>query len=130
MGAAMSKYTVPEDHWEEDEPKGPPAWVEDTSAHIEIDVQLHNQGYQTDKKWTVHCINRRDEKTLEAAYAVKHRNKGNYWREGDIKDNAVDFVDLPLRVRKRVANTLNRELTEVTPDVRVIDGVDEPVGEK
>jgi len=117
----MAKYSVPDDAWEDDEPEGPPAWKEDTSAvSIEIDVQLHDQGYQTDKKWTVHCTQKVHDDRLLAGWAIEHRNKGNYWREGDRYDDAVDFADLPLRVRRRVAQVLNRDLDEITPDTRVI----------
>lgn len=125
----MAKYDVPDDAWEDDEPEGPPAWMEDTSADIEIDVQLHNEGYQTDKKWTVHCHDRLDEGTISAAYAVKHRNKGNYWREGELLDDAVEFRHLPLRVRERVAAVLNRPLDEITHEHDLVtdseDGADE-----
>jgi hypothetical protein len=114
----VTKYEVPDDAWEDDETEGPPAWKEDTSAKsIEFDVQLHEQGYQEDEKWTVHCTDSLDG-DITAAYAVKHRNKGNYWREGDIHDNGVDFVDLPRRVRERVAHVLNRDLEEITPESR------------
>lgn len=118
----MTKYSIPDDHWKDDEPEGPPAWKEDTSAKsIEIDVQLHDQGYQTDEKWTVHCSDRiEDDDTITAVYAIKHQNKGNYWREGERWRDAVDFVDLPLRVCQRVAAVLNRDLAEITPDHRTI----------
>lgn len=106
---------------EDDEPEGPPAWKEDTSAKsIELDVQLHEQGYQEDEKWTVHCLEQLDSDEIIAGYAIKHRNKGNYWREGDRWDDAVDFVDLPLRVRQRVAHVLNRDLSEITPGTRTL----------
>jgi len=55
---SRTKYgdRINDDHWEDDEPEGPPAWMEDTSAKdITLDVQLHEQGYQNDRKWTVHC---------------------------------------------------------------------------
>jgi hypothetical protein len=119
----VTKYgdRIADDHWEQDEPEGPPAWKEDTSAKdITLDVQLHEQGYQNDEKWTVYCTERLDEWRIIAGYAVKHRNKGNYWRNGDRWDDAVDFVDLPLRVRQRVAAVLNRDLEEITPDGRTI----------
>jgi len=117
----MTKYDVPEDYWEDDEPEGPPAWKEDTSAKdIQLDVQLHEQGYQEDERWTVHCTQKIDGSGLLAGYAIKHRNKGNYWRDGSRWDDAVDFVDLPLRVRQRVAHVLNRSLEEITPDSRTI----------
>jgi hypothetical protein len=121
----MTKYNIPDDHWNVDEKDAPPAWWEDTSAHIDIDVTLHREGYQEDRKWTVHCADRTtDEKwdgsPVRAMYAIEHQNKGNYWREGDY-DDAVDFVDLPLRCRKRVAAVLNRDLETITPDARLTD---------
>jgi hypothetical protein len=118
----VTKYDVPDGHWEDDEPEGPPFWKEDTSAKsIEIDVQLHDQGYQTDEKWTVHCTDRVDDEAgVIAGYAIKHQNKGNFWREGERWADAVDFVDLPLRVRQRVAAIFNRDLSEITPDSRTI----------
>lgn len=124
----MTKYgdRIPDDAWADDEPEGPPAWREDTSARdIELDVQLHDEGYQTDEKWTVHCSDRTDDGGgVVAVYAVKHTNKGNYWREGDLRDDAVDFVDLPLRVRRRAAAVLNRDLAEITPDGRTVRRAD------
>lgn len=121
----MTKYSVPDDAWDDDEPTGPPAWKTDTSARdIQLDVQLHDEGYQTDRKWTIHCTERAHDDRLLAAYGVEHRNKGNFWRDGDRWDDAVDFVDLPLRVRKRVATVLNRGLDTITPDERVISRED------
>jgi hypothetical protein len=121
----MTKYSVSDGHWEEDNPDTPPAWREDTSAtSIEIDIQLHDQGYQTDRKWTVHCADRRNGRDLVAGWAVEHRNKGNFWRFGDRWDDAVDFVDLPLRVRRRAAAVLNRDIDDITPDERVIERED------
>jgi len=116
-----TKYSVPDDHWGDDDPEGPPAWKEDTSAiSIEIDVQLHDDGYQTDKKWTVHCTDRLNDDELIAGFAVEHTNKGNFWREGGVMADAVDFVDLPLRVRQRVAAVLNRDLDAITPETRTV----------
>lgn len=121
----MSKYDVPDDHWEREEPDNPPAWAEDTSARsIEIEVQLHNEGYQTDRKWTVHFSDRLDEKGVIAGYGIEHQNKGNFWRFGERWEDAVDFVDLPLRVRQRVAAVLNRDLDEITPGERTINRED------
>lgn len=116
-----AKYSVPDEYWEDDDPDGPPAWKEDTSARtIEFDVQLHEEGYQTDERWTIHCSDVGDDIGLIAQYAVEHRNKGNYWRDGEFPDDAVDFEDLPLRVRQRAAAVLNRDLSAITPDMRSI----------
>jgi hypothetical protein len=123
----MPRYEVPDDHWESNEDENPPAWKVDTTADIEIDVTLHQQGYQNSRKWTVHVnhsaidtISDAEDERVVAGFGVEHRNKGNYWRQGDMWDNAVDFVDLPLRVRRRVAAVLNRPLSEITPNERVI----------
>jgi len=118
---ATTKYDVPDDHWESDPPDGPPAWKNDTAAKsIEIDVRLYEEGYQNDEKWTVHCTERLDHADVIAAYAITHQNKGNYWRPGERWRDAVDFADLPLRVRQRVAAVLNRDLDAITPDHRTI----------
>lgn len=122
-GASQTKYgdLIEEHDWEDDEPEGPPRWKDETSAKsIEIDVQLHDEGYQTDEKWTVYCSERLDKEEIIAGYAIEHQNKGNYWRDGKRWDDAIDFVDLPLRVRKRVAHVLNRDLDEITPESRTI----------
>lgn len=116
-----TKYSVSDDHWEDDDPETPPAWKADTSAmSIKIDVQLHDKGYQTDEKWTVHCTDKLDDDELIAGFAVEHTNKGNYWREGGVMADAVDFADLPLRARQRVAAVLNRDLDAITPEARRI----------
>lgn len=121
----MTKYSVPDDHWEDDEPEGPPAWRDDTSARsIEVEVQLHEEGYQTDRKWTVHVTDRLDDDSVVAGYAIEHQNKGNYWRPGERWRDAVDFVELPLRVRQRVAHVLNRDLEAITPEERTIHRAD------
>jgi hypothetical protein len=123
----MTKYSVPDDHWDADDEEAPPAWREDTSADVEIDVTLHRQGYQNSRKWTVHVshsaidtIFDSEEDRTVAGWAVEHHNKGNFWREGQKWRDAVDFADLPLRVRRRVAAALNRDLAEITPAERVI----------
>lgn len=122
----MSKYSVPDDHWTENDEPEPVEWVDDTSADTEIDVTLHRQGYQEDRKWTVHVAERDPDEELPtvALWAVEHQNKGNFWRPGDMDRDAVDFVDLPLRVRKRVAYVLNRDLETITPSERVVDRAD------
>ena len=108
---------IDDDHWNSDDTTEPPAWTEETTApNIEIDVQVHHEGYQTDKKWTVQVQRSNHDDHLTAIYAVQHQNKGTYWREGDWSEDIVDFVDLPMKARRRVAEVLNRELSEITPD--------------
>jgi len=117
------KYSIPDDHWEADEEEPPPRWREETSVNIEIDVRLHREGYQEDRKWTVHFEHHLDGDhfpDLIAGFAVEHRNKGTYWREGEMHGDSVDFVDLPRRVRRRVAAVVNRDVEAITPDERAI----------
>jgi hypothetical protein len=121
----VNKYSVPDDHWEQDvDGDSSATWRDETSAiDIEIEVQLHNEGYQTDKKWTVHCTTTSDDELI-AGYAIKHQNKGNYWRYGERWRDAIDFIDLPRPVRDRVAHTLNRGKAEITPTERSIHRAD------
>jgi len=115
----MTKYQIEDGHWDTDEPDEPPAWKDDTSATVKFDVKLHEQGYQNDRMWTVLLNDRGD--SMVGVYGVEHVNKGNYWRRKDNNpENCIDFVDLPLRVRQRVAHVVNRELDAITPDHRVI----------
>lgn len=116
----MSKYDVPDDHWEPDEDDHPPQWRERTSATVDLEVTLHDEGYQTDRRWTVHVREAPTADHVIAGFAAEHQNKGNFWREPELWRDAVDFVELPLAVRKRTAMILNRPLGEITPDERTI----------
>ena len=117
----MSKYEIEDGHWDKPEETEPPAWKEDTSAELEVDVVLQEQGYQNNRKWTVHFSDHVDDGRMVAIFAVEHRNKGNYWREGKINRDAIDFVDLPLVCRQRVADMVNREIQAITPEKMLID---------
>ena len=115
----MSKYEVDDDHWEPDEDDEPPAWAERTSAKIDLEVTLTNEGYQTDRRWTVRVLQGHRDHPV-AIYAAEHHNKGNYWRESELWNDAVDFLDLPPAVQQRVADMLNRSVEAVTPEERAI----------
>lgn len=109
-------------------PDRPPAWADQTSADIEIDVTVHNDGYQTDRKWTVSVRHAPDDEDLPdktALYGVEHQNKGNFWRDGELYKDAVDFQDLPLIVQQRVAAILSADIESITPDYRVVEEVKE-----
>jgi hypothetical protein len=117
----MSKYDVPDGHWEKEEDDSPPRWVEETSATLEVEVYIHKQGYQNDRRWRVTFgTSSNPPEDFTALYAIEDRNKGNYWRRRDF-DHAIDFVDVPLRARKRVAALLNRDLGDITPEHRLMD---------
>lgn len=113
-----SKYEIPDDHW--DEPEGDQTeWAERTSADVEVEVTLHEEGYQNDRRWLVHVHEGHRDHPV-AVWAGEHQNKGNYWREPVLWRDAVDFVELPLAARQRVASMLNRSVDELTPDERMI----------
>ena len=119
----MPKYDPDTSHWDETDDT-PPRWREETSADIEIEVTLHQEGYQESQRWRVHIADHTtdadDPRDIVALYAVEDRNKGNYWRQGNIRNHGIDFVDLPMRVRRRVAAVLNRDVEELTPDERTV----------
>ena len=115
----MSKYEVPDDHWEKRDDEHPPQWRERTSAEVEVEVTIHNEGYQTDRKWTVHVHEGHRDHPV-AVWAEEHHNKGNFWRDPERWRDACDFVEMPLAARKRVASLLNRPVEEITPEERMI----------
>jgi len=121
----MPKYNPDTSHWDEED-ESSPRWREETSATIELEAYLHQDGYQEDRRWTVHFGRFFEDETLTALYAIEDQNKGNYWRPGNFKRDAVDFVDVPLRVRRRVAAALNRDLDEITPNQRLVEPEVEP----
>jgi hypothetical protein len=100
----MAKYSVPDGHWEKDEPE------------VEHDDRLHVKGHEIEVVYTYdpdekHGYGREmytvtitydDEHGTEALYAIKHRWKGNYWR--DVLD--LDWQDVPEPVRQKVASLL------------------------
>jgi len=118
QGTKQTKYEIGDDHWSEPE-DDQTEWQERTSADVEVEVTLHNEGYQTDRRWTVHVHEGHRDHPV-AVWAGEHQNKGNYWRDPGLWRDAVDFVELPLAVRKRVASMLNRSVDELTPDERMI----------
>lgn len=112
----MSKYNIPDDQWEDNEPEGPPAWKEDTSADIVLNITLHKDGYQNSRKWRILCSEKIYDDRLVAVWGYEYQNKGNYWRDPDLRNDGEDFADLPLKVRQRTAHVLNRDLNEITPE--------------
>jgi len=129
----MAKYQVDSSDGGSDD--GTPEWRDSTSATAEIEVTQHNEGYQTDRRWTVH-VRQGHRDSPAAIYALEQQNKGNYWREREPTDwrHAVDFVDLPADIQKRVADTLNRTVSELMPEERIIyrednSGVGDMAGE-
>ena len=150
LAGTTSKYSVPDGHWDDKEEARPEeagteeaqaegeatpsdtdgrshsteatSWREDTSARdISIDVQIHREGYQTDERWTIHCLNSSGSNSMIAVYGVEQQNKGNYWRPGDDRKDAVDFEALPKVVQQRTAAVLNRTVREIQPGFSVID---------
>lgn len=115
----MSKYDVPDEHWEGHQADQPPNWQERTSAEIDLQVTLHDEGYQNDRRWTVHIRQGHRDHPV-AVYAGEHQNKGNYWREPNLWRDAVDFAELPDAVQQRVADLMNRSVAEITPEDRMI----------
>ena len=115
----MTKYQIPDNHWDDTDDGNVDDWREQTSADVEVQVTIHNDGYQTDRRWTVR-LREIDDGGLLAGYAGEHQNKGNFWREPELWRDAVDFVDLPYPARKRVASLFGKSVAEITPEERSI----------
>lgn len=114
-----AKYSVPDDNSDGDGKKQKSRWRDETSANVDMEVTLHDVGYQTDRRWTVHVRQGHRDHPV-AVYAAEHQNKGNFWRPPNLWQDAVDFVELPRPVRKRVASTFNRSIEEMTPEERMV----------
>lgn len=117
----MTKYgdQIEDEHWEKTDEGNGEQWPEQTSADVEVEVTLHNEGYQTDRRWTVQ-ISEDDDQGVIAPWAAEHQNKGNFWREPTLWRDAVDFEELPFAARKRVAAVFGETVAEITPEERLI----------
>jgi len=113
----MAKYQVDSSDGGSDD--GTPEWRDSTSATAEIEVTQHNEGYQTDRRWTVH-VRQGHRDSPAAIYALEQQNKGNYWRKNDV-GNWIDFRDMPMPARKCVADTLDMTVQELTADQRLVE---------
>jgi hypothetical protein len=120
----MSKYDVPDEFHERPEDPAAVGWREDTHVHahtVEI-VHAYGDGYQERLKYNIRVSHHDDERGRLAMYARLCRDKGNYWREGDMYGDCVDVVDCPAPVKHRLADALGVEsVGEVLPDERLME---------
>lgn len=117
--ATETKYSVPDDHWDEDQQDD-----ERDSQHARVkahDVEVvlttdpdADMGYGREK-WTARL--QHDDGDVYCLYAVEHRWKGNYWRDV----TRWDWCDVPAPVRARVAAVVDCDgPDDLEPGVRVI----------
>lgn len=106
----MTKYEVPDDHWEEEqedeeESNESPVRVEshdvDVILTVDPDHDHADMGYGREK-YTVRLVDD-DEDAPYALYCIEHKWKGNYWR--DVKE--LDWRDIPTEVQLRVAEVVD-----------------------
>ncbi len=97
----MTKYSVPDDHWE-DEDDGPvesnaPTSIESHTVDVILTTDpTEDMGYGR-KKFTAHIAHKDDGPVV--LYFTRHRWKGNFWR--DIEE--LDWRDVPGSVKRQVA---------------------------
>lgn len=102
----MSKYSVPDDHWKEDDEPDPESPASINSHKIDVilttdPTEKHGYGRE---KYTVHIGHDFDDSPV-AVFAIEHRWKGNYWR--DVKQ--IDWHDVPGAVKQQVAHVVDCE---------------------
>jgi len=120
----MSKYDVPDGHWETDNTKPDKGERTTVNSHeidvvyeVEPDHDRRDMGYGREK-YTAMVSYADDERGVHVLYVVEHRWKGNYWR--DVRD--WEFSDIPDPVRKRVAAVLPVDgPAALDTDVRIVD---------
>ena len=115
----MSKYSVPDDYWEPDEPEEADYSPTSIDSH-KIDVVLTTDPTETmgygREKYTATLSHDEDGPTV--LYFIKHRWKGNFWR--DIR--RLDWLDVPGSVRQQVADIVACDgVDDLDPGVRLID---------
>lgn len=100
----MSKYTVPDGHWDRDEDRPDPESPARIEAHdVEVIFTFdptEGRGYGR-TKYTIH-IGHDFEDSPVAVFATEHRWKGNFWR--DVRQ--IDWHDLPGSVQQQVATVV------------------------
>jgi len=119
----MTKYDIDDDHeWadekaakEQQEQWRDLAGLSSHTVEVLYDVE---QEYQSAEKFACEITHQGDTPTV--LYAATFKNKGNYWRKLDM-DDWLDFQDLPMPARVRVAEVLNRSVSEITPDERLVN---------
>lgn len=118
----MTKYEIADDHeWADEKQADDPAESPVSVDSHTVDI-IHttnpdaDMGYGRDK-YTVHIVDESswNDGTPYATHAVKHRWKGNFWRE----TKQVDWRDLPPIVRKRVLSLV--PCLALDPGCRLVD---------
>lgn len=102
----MSKYSVSDDHWNEDEEPDPESPVSIDSHTVDVilttdPTEKHGYGRE---KYTVYVTHSFDDSPV-VTHAIEHRWKGNYWRE--VRE--WDWHDVPGAVKKQVAHVVDCE---------------------
>ena len=112
----MSKYSVPDDYWEKDEPDYSPTHVHSHKIDVILTTDpTESMGYGREK-YTAHLTHDEDGPTV--LYFTEHRWKGNYWR--DIR--RWDWKDVPGSVRQQIAAVVACDgVTDLDPGVRLIN---------
>lgn len=115
----MTKYSVPDDHWDDSDD----STAEFSPVHVDshtVDV-IHttdpneSMGYGRDR-YSAHVTHGDDGPTV--LYFTKHRWKGNYWRE----HLELDWRDTPGVVRRQVADVVACDgVDDLDPGHRLID---------
>jgi len=115
----MSKYDISDDHEWSDEKEPETDNITSVKSHVVTVIHDVEKEYQSADKYECH-ISHSDPNPPTVTHVVTFRNKGNYWRKLDM-DDWRDFQDIPLTVRKRVADTVNESVSVLTPKDRIVN---------
>jgi hypothetical protein len=132
MSNKKTKYSVPDGYWDRDQPD-----ETDLPDHHPTHVQSHaidvihvedphkKNGYGR-TMFTTHLSHRDDGGGPIALYCIRHRWKGNFWREAE----ELDWYDIPGVVRQRVAAALSTTTADLDPECRLIGEGGRTLGER
>lgn len=119
----MSKYDIDDDHEWQDEKEAKQQreeWENRASLGEHTVTVLYDEEneYQSAEKYECHIKHKDD--GPKVLYVVTFRNKGNYWRRLKV-DDWIDFHDVPMPARKKVADTLGASVATLTLEERIVN---------
>jgi len=115
----MPKYNVGDNHEWQDEQKEQSEYPKATLDSHTIQVILHHsEEYQDRTRYDCEIVHGLPN-APKVLSVTPCKDKGNYFRT--MHDEWVDFHDVPMRVREKVAETLDTTVESLTLDERIVN---------
>lgn len=119
----MTKYEIDDDHEWQDEKEAKQQqeeWENRASLkeHTVTVIYDEENEYQSSDKYE--CVITHSHGEPKVLHVHTFWNKGNYWRQKDV-DEWLDFHDIPMPARMKVAETLDTTVSSLTLEERIVN---------